>query len=127
MRGEYPTFLKATTRDGQYGLGMRGTAGNETTPEVLYCANRLGKLKDTRRKNMLTHMNGLAPSVASPTIAPRWDSRILGNVRRRDGACAKRRLNLACRRLVDLPRQILGVEHKENYPYYDQGDEQGAN
>lgn len=49
LRGEYPTFLKATTRDGQYGLGMRGTAGNETTPEVLYCANKLGNLKDVRR------------------------------------------------------------------------------
>jgi hypothetical protein len=75
---------------------------------------------------MRTHMHGLAPSVASPTIVPRWDSRISGNARHRDGACAKRRPNLACGRLVDLPRQILGVEHKVNYPYCDLEDEQGA-
>lgn len=53
LRGEYPTFLRATSRDGQYyGHGMianRGTAGNETTPQVLYCANRLGNLKVMRR------------------------------------------------------------------------------
>jgi hypothetical protein len=51
LRGEYPTFLKATTLDGQFGLDMianRGTAGNEMTPQVLYCADRLGNLADTR-------------------------------------------------------------------------------